>query len=665
LQVLALLLEHPGEVVTREQLIARLWPHTVVDFDMGLNTAVRKLRLALGDTADTPRYVQTLPRRGYRFVAPIDRSIRPSAVSPDATTSPPAPLGASGTIATGGAPATADTTAPTTSIAPADPTAPAVPATPAASAPVGATALDEPPTHTAPNAATSTIPSPPQRQRSLQLAVLSALLLAGLLIGLMPERLFHPSPPTVSAPEAPTFTPPLRSIAVLPFINMSADPTQDYFSDGLSEELINALSRIDDLQVAAQTSSFYFKGKTVDLDTVARKLNVATVLEGSVRRSGRAVRITAQLVNGLSGFRMWSQTYDRTLDDALALQSEIADAVANALKVTLLDAAAEKTGVEGTRNALALDAYLKGLKLATATLRSGEEARETISAYDEAIRLDPNFALAYAARARALLEYGSYFMIDATRAAFIQAKADADKAIALQPALGEGHAALGEVYEVGFLDFVKAADAYARAVALSPGDARVLRPYSRFAANMGHTDVAITAARRNIELDPLNVLAYRALGEALEAARQYPQAVAAFESAIKLNPSHATEAYQRRGRLYYLMGDIQKAKASCEAEPDVWHQQACMPLMYERLGQREAAQAALATAFAAQGDYASYQYAQIYAQWGNTDKALDWLDTAVRVRDPGLESMKTDAFLDPLRAQPRFQAIERALNYPP
>jgi tetratricopeptide (TPR) repeat protein len=181
---------------------------------------------------------------------------------------------------------------------------------------------------------------------------------------------------------------------------------------------------------------------------------------------------------------------------------------------------------------------------------------------------------------------------------------------------------------------------------------------------MGHKDAAIASARRNVELDPLNVLAYRTLGEALHAARRYKEAIAAYDQAIGLSPGHASEVYQRRARSYYMVGNFPLAKASCEAEPDHYEVQLCMPFVYERLGQRTAAEAALATAIADQGVFSSYQYAQIYAQWGDAKKALDWLETAVRLPDPGLEYLKTDPFLDPLRSQVRFQAIERQLKFP-
>jgi TolB-like protein/DNA-binding winged helix-turn-helix (wHTH) protein/cytochrome c-type biogenesis protein CcmH/NrfG len=597
LQVLAALLENPGDVVTREQLISRLWPDRVVDFDAGLNSAVRKLRVALGDTADTPVYIETLPRRGYRFIGVVEE--------------PPGP-----------------------EVSPAE-----VPP------------LAEP----APPVATEK-PRAARRWSLLGFAIAGVLVVAGLLLWKLRGA---PVPPDR------TFAPPPRSVAVLPFVNMSGDSAQEYFSDGLSEELLNTLSQIDELRVAAQTSSFSFKGKSADLHTIAHKLNVATVLEGSVRRYNNTVRITAQLVDGNTGFHLWSKTYDRNLGDALALQTEIATAVASALKITLLSSNNARSDVGGTHNVAALDAYLHGLNLAMASVRSGEEARQTIAAFDEALRLDPNFALAYAARSRARVVYGSYFMVQAGPNIFDLARADATRAIALAPDLGEGHALLAQVLEIGFLEFGQAEDEYERAMAISPGSAWVLQAYSRFAANMGRADTALTTAKRALELDPLNILSYRMLGEAYESARRLPEAAEAFAGAIKLSPAHATEAYQRLGRLYYLMGDIQKAKQYCEAEPDTYHQQVCMPLIYERLGQREAAEAALRVAIAAQGDGSAYQYAQTYAQWGEPEKALDWLDVGLRVRDPGMESLKTDSFMDPLRKLPRFKAVEQALRYPP
>jgi len=194
------------------------------------------------------------------------------------------------------------------------------------------------------------------------------------------------------------FNPPPHSIAVLPFVNMSGDKEQEYFSDGLTEELLNSLTRVDELQVAGRTSSFYFKGEHADLATIARRLNVANVLEGSVRRSGNTVRITAQLINAVTGFHAWSQTYDRDLGDILKLQTEIANAVASALRVTLLGDVAGKIELRGTRNPAAFDAYLRGAAVGR-SMRGAQSQQAAIAEYNEAIRLDPAYALAYAARA--------------------------------------------------------------------------------------------------------------------------------------------------------------------------------------------------------------------------------------------------------------------------
>jgi TolB-like protein/DNA-binding winged helix-turn-helix (wHTH) protein len=633
LQVLASLLEAPGQVVTREQLIARLWPNTVVDFDTGLNSAVRKLRAALGDTAETPRYIETLPRRGYRYIGPVERTVAADAE---------APADGAGAALSDSAREMASTQANAAANM-------AAIAAAVGSDAVGAATRVEP---------VVTSGSAPTRPLALRVAIALALVIVAALAWLVVTLVFvaPANPPSA-------FAPPPHSLAVLPLINMSGDASEDYLSDGLSEELLHSLSQLKDLRVAAQTSSFSFKGKSVDVETVARQLNVGNILEGSVRRSGNTVRITVQLIDATTGFHAWSQTYDRPLGDALALQSEIANAVASALKVALLEGANAK-GLGGTHNALALDAYLRGLKLTGATLRSGDEVRETIAAFTEAITLDPGFALAYAGRARAYTDYIGYFMIEAGPTAVTNGLADANKAVELAPDLGTTHGALAQILELGYLDFRRASDEYARALELAPGDARVLFAYTRFAANMGRRDFAITLARRNIELDPLNVLAYRALGEALEAARRFPEAIAAFESAIKLNPGHATEAYQRRGRLYYLVGNYPAAKTSCESEPDRYQAQTCMPLIYEKLGQHELARSALAEAIKQQGDYSSFQYAEAYAQWGQLDEAIKWLEVGMRVRDPGMASLKTDALLDPVRNDPRFQALERALNFP-
>jgi TolB-like protein len=291
------------------------------------------------------------------------------------------------------------------------------------------------------------------------------------------QKAAAPPGTTPATPPSAVFSPPPHSIAVLPFVNMSGDKEQEYFSEGLTEELLNSLSRINQLQVAARTSSFSFQGEHPDIATVAHKLNVGAVLEGSVRRSAHTIRITTQLINGVTGFHLWSQTYDRDLGDVLALQTEIANAVASALKVTLLGDVAPKVELGGTRKPAAFDAYLKGSQ-AYRMYHEAKDLETAIAEYTDAIQLDPNYALAYVGRSRAFDELASWWvsgMADAIEP-YAKAQADARKAIALAPDLGEGHLVLANSLAEQ-LYFTRASEEYERALTLAPGNALVLQDY--------------------------------------------------------------------------------------------------------------------------------------------------------------------------------------------
>jgi TolB-like protein/Flp pilus assembly protein TadD len=470
-----------------------------------------------------------------------------------------------------------------------------------------------------------------------------------------------PAPAAQSA-LATAFNPPPHSIAVLPFVNMSGDTSQEYFSDGLTEEVLDSLSHIDELQVAARTSAFSFKGKDTDIGTIARKLNVGAVLEGSVRRSAHTIRITAQLINTETGFHLWSKTYDRDLGDVLKLQTEIATAVASALKVTLLGDVAAKVELGGTRNPAAFDAYLRGAK-AFSSRHEAKDVPAAIAAYTEAIRLDPHYAFAFSRRSIALsFAAGEAATEAAVREGFDKAQADARQALALTPDLAQAHLALAYVAEQT-LNFTQANDEYQRALALAPGAAEVLRSSGGFVALMGHFDAGVAATRRAVALDPLARQSHGALGEALYAARRYEEAVAVFAEVISLDPDFKP-TYGERGFAYYELGDLQSARASCETKPDHWFNQWCLAVIYDKVGRHADAEAKLSKLKAALGDAAAAQYATIYAQWGNQPQALEWLETALRLRDPGLKYLKTDPLLDPLRQEARFQAIERALTFP-
>jgi TolB-like protein len=311
----------------------------------------------------------------------------------------------------------------------------------------------EPSSVAAMNSSASAVPGasipirPPVRWKAAFLGI-SAVAVVGL-GWLLADRLLRSKPAgagsasapagQAAAPSTAAFNPPPHSIAVLPFVNMSGDKEQEYFSEGLTEELLNSLSRINALQVAARTSSFSFQGEHPDIATVAHKLNVAAVLEGSVRRSAHTVRITTQLVNGVTGFHVWSQTYDRDLGDILQLQSDIATAVASALKVTLLGDEESKIELGGTRNPAAFDAYLRATKTYWAHFSNLKDTEPAIAGYTEAIRLDPDYALAYSGRSIANAHAVAGATTTSTiRAGLDKAEADARKAIALAPDMSEG-----------------------------------------------------------------------------------------------------------------------------------------------------------------------------------------------------------------------------------
>jgi TolB-like protein/lipoprotein NlpI len=462
-------------------------------------------------------------------------------------------------------------------------------------------------------------------------------------------------------PTPAAFAPSPHSIAVLPFVNLSGDKEQEYFSDGLTEELLNSLAAINELQVAARTSAFSFKGTNTDIGTIARKLNVGAVLEGSVRRSAHTIRVTAQLINAVTGFHLWSKTYDRDLGDVLKLQTEIATAVASGLKVTLLGDVAAKVELGGTRNPAAFDAYLRASK-AYNSAHTAQDLQAAIAAFSEAIRLDPDYALALAGRSRAITGYtGELGAEAAKRENGDTALNDARRAIALAPELADGHEVLG-LFFAGTADYPRAMEEYERAAALAPGSAQVLREYGRFVGYMGRSDASIAASRRAVVLDPLNPRSHYRLAEALYNGRRYDESVTAYQEFINLDPD-SPHAHAFQGISYYGLGDLQRARAAYEIKSDQWNQ-LCLALVYQKLGRHTDAEAQLAKIRAANGDSSAYQYGELYAQWGNSTKALDWLETALRLQDSGQVELKTDPLLDPLRKEPRFQAIERALKFP-
>jgi TolB-like protein/Flp pilus assembly protein TadD len=492
----------------------------------------------------------------------------------------------------------------------------------------------------------------PAAPRALRYGWAIALVLAVAVAIAAKALLMHrSSPPPASAVPA-AFAPPAHSIAVLPFVNMSGDPKQDYFSDGLSEELLNSLATVHELQVAARTSSFSFKGTNTKLADIARELNVGAVLEGSVRKDGNHVRITAELINAVTGFDQWSQTYDRDLKNILSLQTEIATAVTKALQATLLPSAAASFELGDTRDPAALDAYLQGEKFAGHFDESNQRTR--IANYDEAIRRDPEFAKAYVSKSIAL----SILAGNGHLPMYAQAQAVAEKAVMLAPALGRAHTALAYALQ-GRLEYAQALHEHERALELSPGDSYVLQYTGLALAEFQHPE-GLAATRRAATLDPLNPLSHLTLGIALYLSHQYQAAVDALDRNAALHGG--SRIFQ--GFAYIELGQFDAALKSCLTPPLDVNMYACQAIAYQKLGRTPEAQAALRQLRDTGGDAAAWQVAEVYAGWGDADSTIQWLQTALRLRDPGLLGFRTDPILDPLRGDPRVQAIDGELKFP-
>jgi serine/threonine-protein kinase len=477
-------------------------------------------------------------------------------------------------------------------------------------------------------------------------------------------------PQQAAAPAArmPVFNPPPHSIAVLPFVNMSGDKTQEYFSDGVSEELINALSHVDALQVSARTSSFAFKGKDVDVGTIARKLNVAAILEGSIRRSGNKVRITAQLVNAINGFHIWSQDYDRDLRDILALQTNIASAVAQEMQVKLLGDEPARMEAGGTRNPAAYDAYLRGMQIQV-TQQGIAAVRRALAAFDQAIALDPNFAAAHAQRAIELRGL-AIFSTEPTAVAqlYAQARQEAERAVALAPDYADAHMVLGwHILVNGFLDLGGAAREIDRAMTLAPGSATVLDAYAGFQGILGHQGAALAAMRRAIRLDPQNPRYREHLLFNLSWARRFQDVLVAALDVKALHPeSQYADFYSATSNL--ALGHPEVALQICEspAMPLEQHDRHfCLALADHALGKIGQATKELGDLRALDGELGAARYAAVYAQWGDPAAALRWLAAAERVSRASLKNLKVDWMFDPLRSEPQFQRLEQRLNLLP
>ena len=607
-QVLLLLTQHPGEIVTREQIRERLWgPNTFVDFERGINFCINQVRSTLGDNPEKPRYVETLSRRGYRFIAPVSVGAAPTA--------PPSLQRISEPLV--------------------DPCLPGAAAS-------GVRAVTQHP----PIAAAST------RNRKYFLAALGLLVLVVAAVGWQWRNQHRPSP--------------IRSIAVLPLENLSGDPAEDYFADGMTEQLITNLGQIRSLRVISRTSANQYKGTKKPLPDIARELGVEVLVEGTVTRSGNRVRITTNLVQARPERHLWAASYDRELSDILKLQSEVTQAIANQITAELTPAEHIRLAKRPTTSVEAQELYLRGRYFWNRRTEEGLE--RSLDYFQQAVEKDPDYALAYAGMADSytILAAGEYAVLS-PRDAVPKAKAAAFKALQLDGALAEAHASLGFLKHSFDWDWQGAEREYKQAIVLNPSYATAHHWYAIFLVEMGRFPEATAEIEKSENLDPLSLIISSDFGWILFNERQYDSAIRQVRKTLDLDPNFASGhwtlglAYGGKGMSSEAVAELQKAVNLSGGLPVCL---AALGRAYALAGKREQA----VEIVNALRDQSKRRYvlpdgmASIYAALGENDQALAQLEKAYADRTDAIPLLKVDPRLDPLRADPRFTALLRRVG---
>ena len=453
-----------------------------------------------------------------------------------------------------------------------------------------------------------------------------------------------------------------NSIAVLPFANISRDEDIEYFSDGLAEELLNVLSKIRGVQVAARTSAFSFKGKSTTIPEIGQILNVASIVEGSIRMVGERIRIAVQLVNVADGFQLWSETYDRTMDDIFAVQDDIAQSVLEEIR-TRLEGEENREKVSKKAISDVADAVrgrasdpeaqrlmLLGRYFLDRTTR--DDTTKAIGYFQQALRLDPTFALCWA-------ELGRAFSVEAgrgwtdVRAGYSRSRDAALRAIALEPALADGHAQLGRIQIAHDWDWKGAEASYQKALELAPGNSSVLDGASVLMYKLGRIEEALDLARRVLAQDPLSAAFWHNLGLIAHAAGLLNESEQAYRRALELAPQRIVS-----GALLSLVlmdeGRIEEGLEQSELEPDEFWRLWAQAILFTSVGKHDDAERSLGVIREKFEDGNAYQIAEIYAASGAISDAFDWLDRAFKQRDPGVTHARVNPRFKPLHEDTRW-----------
>ena len=451
---------------------------------------------------------------------------------------------------------------------------------------------------------------------------------------------------TEAAPSKP-------SIAVLPFANMSADPENEYFSDGLSEELMNALAKNPGLKVSGRTSSFSFKGKQEDLREIGQKLGVDTLLEGSVRKAGNRVRITAQLVKAADGFHMWTETYDRVLDDIFAVQDDIAKSVSEAMNVALLG----KSTPKSQGNAESFNLLLQANHFASRITKESLEKAATL--YQRAIAIDPNDARAWAGLSKVTATQSGYGLTDDRDDPMQTAKAAAEKAVALDPSLAEVHDIMGWLHLAYEFEWNKAGESFRRAYALAPGDGEVLTGIAAYQAYCGDLDLAIRLTEKSVELDPLNPSAFLYGAKVYATARKFEKCLEYFAKALELSPTMSS-AHAACSFILAVMGRAEEALEEAMKEAPSGYQHFALAIAYHALGQKQESDDALKGLY--ENERWGFQIACAHSFRGEADKAFEWLERSYELHDSGIMLTKRHPLLTNLHNDPRWQQFLKKIG---
>lgn len=462
-------------------------------------------------------------------------------------------------------------------------------------------------------------------------------------------------------------------MAVLPFVNRSRDEDDEYFSDGLADELVNLLAKIRGLRVAARASSFQFKGKSEDLTDIGRKLKVATLLDGSVRKAGNRVRISVQLVKVEDGYPLWSETYDRTLEDIFAVQDDIAQSVVKELRSTLLGEEPDSKASGEVRAEVAAAARGRGTNAEAHRLvlqgrflierLSRQDVERGIELLRQALQLDPVYALAWAVLSRAYWAEGGYGWKPVSEASARAAQA-ARRSLELEPDLAEGHLALGMIRMLYEWDWQGADASLRRALELAPGDAAVLRVAGHLARTVGRMEEATALLRKAVEQDPLNPTGYSALGMTFRQAGRMKEAEAAYRRALEIAPERVATRMVL-SLVLVAQGRVEEGLAEIAAEPEEWARLTALAAACHTAGRREESDRALRELSERSPADAAYQIAAVHAWRGETEEAFSWLERAYAQRDAGLADVRNEPSFDSLHQDPRWSEFLRRMGLVP